>query len=404
MADNKLFKRATFTFVGTLAYGETPLVVKKLSDTSKWSKTKLNLGIKNGNNVAYPLMEYIHSDSVATCKLFLADGSTADVLMSDTPNYVDKVADYSKIVIDLEEDFENKKDYMSLIYKKRNHEMKKDEDKTKEDYDKIKEYDLEIRQKATKRKYFCHIKDAIAELNKSLPYIGKEQKVMIKGSVKVNYYNNKSRLEYIPSSIELVSNDTAEKLEILTDFFFDNKSLLDDKENKRVLINGYVGQIVKKKELLYNTEVILDYKKIDTENETHMKMLNFLKDTFEVKNKKYMHKIKIELQVINGREQVEFSEECLTAHQKMMIELGMSTVESFKPKGGAFGDRIQELRLIKPIFVGEFENGAVESIAVKDIGDYMPIDDGDVNIKDVKKEDKKEDASGEIDFGALFGN
>ena len=55
----------------------------------------------------------------------------------------------------------NEKEYTKLIFKKRNHEFKKEEDKTDEDREKIKEYDAQIKELATNRITFCHMTDAI---------------------------------------------------------------------------------------------------------------------------------------------------------------------------------------------------------------------------------------------------
>ena len=131
-----LFRNGSFNFIGVLGYSDAPLNTKKLSDTSKWSRTRLNVSVRNDNNSQFLNMEYIHSDSVNTCKILGKDGAMFEVALTDTakPETIEKSADFTRITIDLETDFEKKKQYLSLIFKKRNHENKKDEDKTQEDF------------------------------------------------------------------------------------------------------------------------------------------------------------------------------------------------------------------------------------------------------------------------------
>ena len=45
----------------------------------------------------------------------------------------------------------------------------------------------------------------------------------------------------------------------------------------------------------------------------------------------------------------------LTEQQREQVELGISKMEDFKPRGNILGDREKELRLVKPILTGEFE-------------------------------------------------
>ena len=50
MAKSKISGNNKFIFIGTIGYGAEPLSVKKLSETSKWYKTRLNISVRNGNN------------------------------------------------------------------------------------------------------------------------------------------------------------------------------------------------------------------------------------------------------------------------------------------------------------------------------------------------------------------
>lgn len=388
-----LFKQNTFNFVGRLGYGEAPLNTKKLSDTSAWSRTRLNVSVRNDNNSQFLNMEYIHSDSVKACKILGKDGSMFEVNLADTakPEVIEKSADFTRVTIDLETDFEKKKQYMSLIFKKRNHEMKKDEDKTQEDLDKIKEYEQQIKELAVNRVSFCHMQDAIRFLNSALPVIDK-QKVRVTGQVKCNYYNGKNNLQYIPSLIELVPEDTENQLKVFVDFFYDKDGIDDDAKEKKMVVNGYIGEKVKKVDKLYPLAVAFDYAKVDEENPQHKMLLDYMKGIFKITNKKEVHKIGLELNVLNGAETVEFSEDCLTEQQKMEIALGLSKLEDFKPRGNIYGSKIQELRVFKPDSKN-FPQGSMEIFPVDELDTYLSYDDSDVKISDVKKEETKEEVN-----------
>ena len=112
-----------------------------------------------------------------------------------------------------------------------------------------------------------------------------------------------------------------------------------------------------------------------------------MKGNFAISDKKQVHKIGLELNVINGSPTVEFDESCLTDKQKTAIAVGLNKLEDFKPKGNVYGDKITELRVVRGD-LKEYPNGSIEVFSVRDLGDYLVADDSDVSIKDVKKEDK----------------
>lgn len=391
---SKLFNNSRFTFIGDMFAGKEPVVTSNMGE-SKWKKTRMSFGIKNDQNLQFLNMEYIHTDSVKTCKLLGSDGEMFEIKLNDTskPEVIKKVADFTKIIIDLETDFEKKKEYTSLIFKKRNHEMK--EEQTEEDKEKIKEYTEQINELANHRVEFVHMKDAIAFLNASIPLL-KDKKIKVTGNVKSNFYNGKNNLQYIPSLIEIVEDDTPNKLEAYFDIFYDKDSIDDDKKLKKLFVNGWVGDRIKKAEKLFPINVVIDYTKIDEENDQHKALLGFMKDIFKITNKKQVHKMGIKTMVINGAETKEFTEDDLTEQQKMCITLGMNKLEDFKPKGNVYGDKIQELRVIN----GDFKlypNGAEEVFPTKDITDYLQEDDSDKTLNEVKnnKEEESKEEQGE---------
>lgn len=387
---NKLFNYSKFDFIGEVITGKEAVTTNKLSDTSKWSRTKLNMGIKDDSNAQFLNAEYIHCDDVKTCKILGQDGEMFTVNLVDTAKQenIDKASNITKIIIDLETDFELKKEYTKLIFKKRNHEMKKEEDKTEEDFQKIKEYDEQIKQLAKNRIEFCHMKDAIDFLNKAMPVI-KDQKIRVTGNVKSNYYKGKNRLQYIPSFIEIVPKETKNQLKMFADFFYERDGIDDDNKLKQMIVNGYIGERIKKKDTLFPLSVVLDYTKVDEEIPEQAALLEYMKGLFKIVDKKMVHKIGLEINIINGAEKKEFDEDCLTDMQKLSIKVGKSTIDDFRPKGDIYGDRVELLKVCDGD-LAKYPNGSVETFSVKDIPDYLALDDSDKKVSDIKKDENEQ--------------
>lgn len=397
----KISRNNTFNFVGTLKFGKDLVSTRQLGE-SKWKSTRANVMVKDNENAQFLNIEYMHADDVSNAIMFTKDNEKieVDLSMTNNPEVVKNCADFMKTTVDLETDFEKKKEYVKLIFKKRNHEFKKAEDKTQEDFDKIEEYTKEIEEKATNRHEFAHMKDVIKFLEENKELL-EDKKVRVRGDVKTNYYNGKTNLQYVPKEIELVENDMENGLRAETDLFFDKDSMDDDKKEKKVHINGYIMDRVKKKDVLVPLSVVIDYAKVDLDNPEHVELLNFLKGIFSVKDKKQIHKMGVLLNVINGRESTEFDESMLTDSQKMCIKLGMNTINDFRPKGNVYGERMQELKVINGDF-RTYKEGSVEVFPINELDDYL-IQTQD-EIKEQKEEESKtEEISDATKIANLFG-
>lgn len=411
MAKEKLFDNARFTFVGTLSHGQEPMSTKRMGE-SEWFKTKLGVGVRDGANSPYLDMEHIHKEATPKeIKLmtneFDSDNKrkwiTVPYDQSSSDEVLAKIPDFLKVTIDLETDFDKKAEYTKLIFKKRNHEMENnklikksttevltDEEKAKIEANNksIEEYSKQIKDLATNRKELI-MKDAIELINKALPIL-KDKKVRVTGQPKCNFYKGKNQLQYIPTMIELVPNDTPNQLKLWIDIFFSKDGVEDSIKERKMYINGYVGEVNKDKEdKLYPLTLVLDYTKVNDEVEIEKALCDYQKSMFETKNKKVYYKNNVEVNVIDGAEQVEFNESCLTEAQKSQIKFGLATLDSFKPKGNVYGDRVQELKFFKATLKNDFKDGAIEIFAVNDLFNYLVQDDSDVKEEDVKVEDNK---------------
>lgn len=409
MVKGKISGNNKFVFIGTIGYGAEPLSVKKLSETSKWYKTRLNISVRNGNNSPFLTMEDIH-EGIQPEEIRIMTNEKDDegktiymkVPAADTTKeeIINKIPDFLKVTIDLETDFEKKKEYTSLIFKKRNHEIENNNLKSQETLSdaekskiadneaKIKEYAAQIKELATNRVELL-MKDAITFLNGALPTL-KGLKVKVSGNIKSNYYNNKNVIQYIPNTIEIVPDETEDMLKAWFDMYYEKEGIIDDKKEKKVFANGYIGERVRGADKLYPISVVFDYAKYDLENETHKKIFELQKATFEAKSKKYVYKNRVEVNVVNGAEEKEFGIDCLSPLQRQQVELGLAKLESFK-KGKVFGERVQELKLFKAALTDEFAEGCIEAFDIEELGDYLANDDSDKKVEEVIKEPEKKE-------------
>lgn len=405
MGKEQLFRRGTFKFVGDVVFGRDNVVTTaKLNSKSEWNRTRLNFGVKKDNDTQFLTTEYIHSERFTKTRLYDKDGNEFDVSWTDTnkQNTLDKIADYSKIIVNLETDQDIKKEYYSLIFKIRNHENKKE--KSQDDLDKIKEYTEQLKEFSNNVHKFAHMKDVIEFINSNQEVI-KKYKVKVTGNTKSNYYNGKNNLQYIPNNIELVANDVDSELTVSLDIFFSKDEIIDNEEEKVVYINGYIGEKIKKADKLIPIQLRFDYSKADLTNESQLQLVEFVKKFFNVEGESSLYKLPVICSVVNGAEIVEFDESTLTDDQKMAIMLGMNKIEDFKPKGSIFGNRINYIKVIRPDLKVSPE-GATESIELDNLLDYLLADDSDISIKDVKgdnKEETKENESTDELMAKLFG-
>lgn len=397
-----LSRNNKFDFVGTLKYGKDVVVTRQLG-SSKWSSTRANVMIQDGDNTQFLNVEYMHEPGMKTAVIFDKDGERQDIdlSMTNSKSVIENCADFMKTTIDLETDFEKKKEYVSLIFKKRNHEFKKEEDKTQEDFDKVVEYTKQIKEMATNRHEFAHMKDVIKFLEDNKELLD-NKKVRVRGDVKTNYYNGSTTLKYVPSEIELVDEAFENQMRATTDFFFEKGCIEDDKKAKKVIVNGYICERIKKKDTLMPFNLVIDYGKLDLENEQHVGLLEFMKGTFDVKDKKQIHKIGLFLSIFSGRESAEFNEDMLTPQQKLNIKFGLATMEDYMPKGNVYGERTSEIKMISADYK-TYKDGAVEVFPIKELCDYLVVEKEKSDSANTTQEEAlSKDVNTEEDIMKLF--
>lgn len=189
----------------------------------------------------------------------------------------------------------------------------------------------------------------------------KDKKFRVSGRIRMNVYQGKVTPRYEIQYISVVDADTKSKLRTSIDVYYNKESLdtADWKKEKIVRLNGYQKAYIDKENGVkyVPSTFVFNCSKIDFDNEKQKAAVDFRMNEFlKLKQKGYVH-MGWTCGVVNGTEEAEISYDDLTKMQKKCIDAGINTLDDFKEK--TFGDRVQEMRLISPIVMGEFEDGVV---------------------------------------------
>lgn len=301
-------------------------------------------------------------------------------------------------------------------------------DNEKMDVDWVDRFDEEIvSQVASYRKYivdlgedhggrqeFITVYDMIKHLQEHLPNY--EGRVVVTGQFTRDWYAKKKMYfsKFRIQNVFAAPEERKSRLMITADLFY-NKNSFDDSdfdENKKITLDCYIEQYINKDEgrKYVPIQVVFSGAKYDMENERHKKLLNYKMKyikpteitvdgkTVKLKPTQMVH-IPWEMVLLRGAEEADFDESMLTDAQKEQIELGIKTLDDFKPKGNIYGDRIDEFRLFDPKLDGDFADGLLEA---DDKGDefeeriYQPpqdetLDEAKNNSKKGKKSDEEDE-------------
>lgn len=213
----------------------------------------------------------------------------------------------------------------------------------------------------------------VAEFIKEHIHELKGKKVTVTGQVNKDFYEGNARDRFVVQSIFTAEDNDKNGLNILGDYFF-TKDSIDTSEWKnehKLYIDGYTREYVgaKKKQMYVSRRLVFDCSKVDFENETHVKRVKYLLsqiglayDNGSIKNNlksKSVYKISVIISYVNGQEEIKFDESELTENQKLAIELGVKTLDDFRPKGSIYGDRKVEYKLVNFDLRGDYTDGCV---------------------------------------------
>ena len=259
------------------------------------------------------------------------------------------------------------------------------------------------------RQEFITAYDMIEHLREYLPdYNGR---VVVTGQFTRDWYAKKKMYfsKFRVQNVFAAPEERKNRLLLTMDLFY-NKASLDDSdfdENKKMTLDCYIEQYINKDEgrKYVPIQVVFSGAKYDLENEKHKKLFDYKMKYIKVKNKNMVH-IPWEIVLLRGAEEAEFDESMLTDSQREQVELGIKTVDDFRPKGNVYGDRIDEFRLFEPKLEGDYADGVLECDDTADEFEekiYVPAQDETMeeakkNSKSSSKAKKDEDEDDEPPF------
>jgi hypothetical protein len=259
------------------------------------------------------------------------------------------------------------------------------------------------------RQEFITAYDMIEHLREYLPdYDGR---VVVTGQFTRDWYAKKKMYfsKFRVQNVFAAPEERKNRLLLTMDLFY-NKASLDDSdfdESKKMTLDCYIEQYINKDEgrKYVPIQVVFSGAKYDLENEKHKKLFDYKMKYIKVKNKNMVH-IPWEIVLLRGAEEAEFDESMLTDSQREQVELGIKTVDDFRPKGNIYGDRIDEFRLFEPKLEGDYADGVLECDDTADEFEekiYVPAQDETMeeakkNSKSSSKAKKDEDEDDEPPF------
>lgn len=246
-----------------------------------------------------------------------------------------------------------------------------------------------------KRYEFLSSVDFIAFVKEHIDEI-KGKRYQFTGKITKNEYKGKlsDRFQF-QNMFEITDENKKNSMLITGDFFF-GKDSIDTAEwsnEKKLYLNGWTEEYINKdhKNVLVERQLTFDCSKIDFGQEKHVDILNYRlkqiglaldesnKIVSKLKKNKY-YKIAVICRYLNGNETVEFTEKDLTANQREAIQLGIASLEDFRPKGAIFGDRVITFKLRDFDLRGDYTEGCVDA-AIDDFDSriYTPMQNENVD-------------------------
>ena len=242
------------------------------------------------------------------------------------------------------------------------------------------------------RQEFITAYDMIEHLREHLPnYDGR---VVVTGQFTRDWYAKKKTYfsKFRIQNVFAAPEERKNRLLLTMDLFY-NKNSLDDSdfdENKKMTLDCYIEQYINKDEgrKYVPIQVVFSGAKYDLENEKHKKLFDYKMKYIKVKNKNMVH-IPWEIVLLRGAEEAEFDESMLTDSQREQVELGIKSVDDFRPKGNIYGDRIDEFRLFEPKLEGDYADGVLKCDDTADeFEEKIFVPAADETMEEAKKNSK----------------
>ena len=205
-----------------------------------------------------------------------------------------------------------------------------------------------------------------------------DKKFFIKGNAEYSYSDNKQQVyeSYIPQRIYLAADD-AEEYSTATVKIIYNKDSLDDmsvEEKGKYYVNGYMFEYDRNRKANIPVPVTVTIPvSPEDADEKAKKKVDAIKRKFTVDDDTYKE-FGVEVNMLNGAQKVEITDDMLTDEQKEDLDCGLITLDDIRADlgGSVYGDRIQEYQF-KKIARG-YSRGRVDTVYTEDDMTIKPIE------------------------------
>lgn len=189
-------------------------------------------------------------------------------------------------------------------------------------------------------------------------------KLIVTGRTNKSYYNGRWYDNYTIQNVYAAAESDKPRLYIQGDIIY-NKDCVDVSTYERdqiLSVNGYVEQYIDKDHpnALVPQVFIFNASKVNKDDPKQKAALEFREACLIPKSKTKWYKMRWEILLKNGQEEIEWDESQLTDFQKAAYKTGMWDLDDFKPTKKVYGERITELRLVRPVIRDDFLNGPLE--------------------------------------------
>jgi len=206
-----------------------------------------------------------------------------------------------------------------------------------------------------------------------------DKKFYIKGNANYSYSDNKNQVyeSYVPQRIYLADDDSDEYSTATIKMIFNTDSLdeMSVEEKGKYYVNGYMFEYDSNRKSNIPVPVTLTIPVVanDADDKTKKKV-NAIKHKFMVDDDTYKE-LGVEVNMLNGAQKVEITDDMLTDEQKEDLDCGLITLDDIRADlgGSVYGDRVQEYQFKK--IVRGYTKGRVDTVYTEDDMVIKPLEE-----------------------------
>lgn len=262
---------------------------------------------------------------------------------------IDKVANFKKMILDLEKPGYRYK-FQNLLDKSKKTELTSDELKNV-GVNSLEELKTIFENSLKKREVYLSEYDFAERLHNLFSSEDlKNQKFKIQGNIKFTEFKGKFYAHYCPLRIYLANEIDEPKSDANINIFF-NKNCLDVasvRETGKYFVNAYVRDYdgIRKKKIASPYKASIEIGN-DQKSKTFAEIMK-AQLTVSSLNKDKWYEVGVKVKIIDGAQKMPITKEILTDNEKALVEAGIITMDDIiKSHGGnVYGDRVRENLII----------------------------------------------------------